>query len=184
MYPIVRIAFGVVTTVILVILMSNCQGFFTGPEDEPYWIDPPGLDGGSGGGGSAGGPGAVVFAQKCAACHQGGGQGIEGVYPSLIGSEFAQGNEQIPIRLVLHGFRGSINRNGVDYNGIMTPFKDDLSDKQIADVLTYVRSSWGNSAPGVDEAMVSAIREETLNRLNPYTEAEVLAEAGAVAGSE
>ena len=127
----------------------------------------------AGSGGNAGGPGAVVFSARCAVCHQMNGKGIPGVYPNLAGSKFATGTPEIPIRIVLHGFNGAIVRNGITYNGVMQPWQNDLSDQQIADVLTFVRSSWGNSAPAVDPALVKKIRESTKSKVGAMTEADM-----------
>jgi mono/diheme cytochrome c family protein len=75
---------------------------------------------------------------------------------------------------VLHGFRGPIERQGVAYNNAMASWKS-LSDQEIADVLTYVRSSaLGNSGAAVTADEVKAVREATASRAVPYTEAELL----------
>jgi mono/diheme cytochrome c family protein len=103
-----------------------------------------------------------------------GGTGIPGVYPSLAGSALATGDERLAIRIVLHGFQGPIERNGTKYNGVMQPWRNDLSDQQIADVLTYVRSSWGNTAAAVTPEAVKAEREATKTRTRAYTEAELV----------
>ncbi|MFZ9871187.1 MAG: c-type cytochrome, partial [Candidatus Kapaibacteriota bacterium] len=78
-----------------------------------------------------------------------------------------------PIKIVLHGLRGEIVRNGVTINGQMAAWKDALSDQEIADVLTYVRSSFGNTGTPVTADEVAAIRSSTTDRLLPYTEAEL-----------
>lgn len=57
---------------------------------------------------------------------------------------------------------------------MMTPWKDALSDQEIADVLTTVRSSWGNNAPAIDPKDVADVRAKTLARPGAFTEAELL----------
>ncbi len=124
---------------------------------------------------TAGGAGGSVYQSKCAVCHQATGKGIPGVYPSLVGSEIATGDPSKPIMIVLHGFQGVIERGGQQYNGVMQAWKNDLTDQQIADVLTFVRSSWGNAADAIDAATVKKIREASTKRLTALTEADLKA---------
>lgn len=149
---------------------------FVHDEDPPEWTpDPKDVAAQEGGQGvsAAGGPGAAVFNAKCAVCHQMTGKGIPNVYPPLSGSEIAKGNPVLPISIVLHGFNGPITRNGANFNGVMQPWQADLTDQQIADVLTFVRSSWGNNAPAIDAGAVKDVRERTKNKPGAFTEAEL-----------
>lgn len=158
----------------LFIAGCNIKGFFVHLEDDPVFVDPNAkvVDKGPGPEGNKG-PGAADFAKICATCHQGNGKGLPGTYPPLAGSAFATGESTVPIRIVLHGFKGKISRGGKDYNGLMAPWKDVLSDQQIADVLTYVRSSWGNNAPAVTVDEVKAVREKTASRMKGWEESEL-----------
>lgn len=179
MYPLMRVAIGVVATCIAVVLVQNVQGFFVKPQDGPDLTSAVAAANAAkgvaeGGGGAASGPGAKVFSSNCASCHQPNGKGVPGVYPSLVGSAFAQGESSISVRIVLHGFKGEIERNGTKFNGVMTPFKDALSDEEIADVLTFVRSSWGNSAEPVDAATVADIRAKVASHAGQFIESELL----------
>lgn len=79
-----------------------------------------------------------------------------------------------PIAIVLYGFRGKIQRNGQEYDGVMTPFGNQLSDEEIAQILTYVRNSWGNSADSVTPEMVAQVREMTKGRTQPMTEEDLM----------
>jgi mono/diheme cytochrome c family protein len=90
--------------------------------------------------------GAKVFADNCAACHQASGEGIEGAFPKLAGNAFVSGDPAKPVGVLLNG------------RGGMPTFRDDLSDAQIAAVLSFVRSHWGNSAPAIEAAFVAKIR--------------------------
>lgn len=155
------------------VLLSACNAFVH-DESPPEWEDPPGTakDVAAIAEGTSG-PGAAVFNAKCAVCHQMSGEGIPNVFPSLVGSEFATGDPVIPIRIVLHGFAGPIERNGQKINGIMQPWKNDLSDQEIADVLSFIRSSWGNSATAVTAEQVKEQRELTKAKSGAYTEAEL-----------
>jgi len=158
--------------VLSALLLAGCYAFVD-DEAPPEWDDPAGAQQDVGAIAAAGGPGAGVFNAKCAVCHQMDGTGIPGVYPSLVGSELATGNPDLPIKIVLHGFQGPIERNGTQYNGVMQPWKNDLSDQEIADVLTFIRTSWGNSASEVDAETVANVREATKSKAGAYTEEEL-----------
>jgi len=154
-------------------LLSGCYAFVD-DETPPEWKDPAGaqqdvaaLAAGSGG------PGAAVFNAKCAVCHQMTGKGIPNVYPPLAGSQLVADDPALSIRIVLHGFNGPIERNGAKYNGVMQPWQNDLSDQEIADVLTFVRSSWGNAASAVTAEQVKEQREKTKGKVGAYTEEEL-----------
>ncbi|CAN5886312.1 cytochrome c [soil metagenome] len=90
--------------------------------------------------------GKQLFADNCSACHQLTGKGIPGAFPALAGSKIAQGDPKEPITRVLKG-RGGMPALGAD-----------LSDLEIAKILTYVRSSWGNKGKPVQPAQVTALR--------------------------
>lgn len=86
------------------------------------------------------------FLDNCSACHQPTGKGVKGAFPALAGSPFVQGDPKIVTTTVLNGRAG------------MPAFKDDLSDADLAAILTYVRSSWGNKASAIKPADVAAAR--------------------------
>ena len=77
--------------------------------------------------------GEKVFAGNCAACHQANGKGVPGAFPALDGSKVVNGPKTAQIALVLSGKPGTA----------MTPWKQ-LSDADLAAVITYTRNSWGN----------------------------------------
>lgn len=78
--------------------------------------------------------GEKVYAGNCVACHQASGQGIKGTFPALDGSKIATGPKQAHIDMVLNGKTGTA----------MAAFGKQLSDTEIAAVITYERNSWGN----------------------------------------
>lgn len=114
--------------------------------------------------------GKSVFTANCMACHQANGQGVPGAFPPLAGSEWVlePQHEKHMIAIVLHGLNGPITVKGNTYNGAMTPFAGVLRDDQIANLLTYIRSEWGNNAPAVTPEQVAAIRAE-LGTRGPFT---------------
>ncbi len=157
----------------------NIRGFFTRYEDDPVFHGPPEAieqapaQQETTAAVASADKGPTIYRQFCASCHQATGQGIPGVYPPLAGSALLQGDPTVPIRIVLHGFQGRIERQGKVYNGVMTPWANVLSDDDIAAVLTYVRSAWGNSAPPITADQVREVRQKTQGRTQPYTEAEL-----------
>jgi mono/diheme cytochrome c family protein len=108
-------------------------------------------------------PGEATYSQICASCHQATGLGVEGTYPPLAGSRWVTGDPAVPIAIVIAGLQGEITVAGKTYNGAMQPWGM-LSDDDIANVLTYTRSQWGNSASAVTATEVKAVRDKTGSR--------------------
>ncbi|HKH90966.1 MAG TPA: cytochrome c [Gemmatimonadaceae bacterium] len=119
--------------------------------------------------------GKQVYSTTCAACHQVSGEGTSGVFPPLVGSEWVTGDDAKLARIILHGLTGPIEVAGETYNGMMPPWGGTLKDADIAAVLTYVRSAWGNKAAPVTAARVASIRAATSSRATPWTAAELAA---------
>ncbi len=105
--------------------------------------------------------GKALFASRCAACHQATGLG-GGPYPPLAGnSDVTAADTSNLILTVLNGRSGPIQVNGKTFSGVMPTWKAQLSDDDIAAVLTYVRSAWTNSAAAVTAAQIAAARNPT-----------------------
>ena len=104
---------------------------------------------------SAGG-GASVYTANCAGCHGAQGTGLPGTFPPLAGNPFVVGDAKAVIHVIKAGLNGPVNVKGQTYNGQMPAWKGQLTNKQIADVATYIRSAWGNKGSAVTEADVSA----------------------------
>ncbi len=103
--------------------------------------------------------GKGVFMQTCFVCHQIDGQGIPGQIPPLAGSDFLMADKDRSIRAVLQGLTGEVVVNGKKFNGVMTPLNN-LSDPEIANVLTYVRNNFGNAGDAVKSEDVRRLRSE------------------------
>ena len=116
--------------------------------------------------------GQAIYEALCLNCHQASGQGLTGVYPPLAKSEWVAGDPQTLIKLTIHGLAGPTKVLGKDYGLVPMPPMG-LDDQQLADVLTYVRSAFGNSAPAVTPAEVKAVRDATKGRTAPWTAAEL-----------
>ncbi len=104
--------------------------------------------------------GELVFSTVCLPCHQAGGTGLEGQYPPLAGSEWVAKDASAVVRILLGGLNGPIQVKGKSFDNTMPPIGEQLPDAELAAVLTYVRSSWGNKAGPVDEALVKKLRGE------------------------
>lgn len=87
--------------------------------------------------------GKNVFNQSCAACHQPSGAGVPGAFPPLAGSDFLNKDSKRAIDIVKNGLSGPITVNGAKFNSVMPALG--LSHEDIANVLTYIYHSWGNS---------------------------------------
>ena len=118
--------------------------------------------------------GQKLFTVNCVQCHQASGLGQAGQFPPLVASEWVVGDAPKRLtQILLHGIQGAIHVKGESYNNNM-PAWNTLTDKQIASILTYIRSEWGNSAPPIAEADLVAARQETASRNEPWSEAELL----------
>lgn len=112
--------------------------------------------------------GAQLYSAICQPCHQDGGVGVEGKYPPLAGSEWLTGEASIPVRIVLNGLTGPIQVKGKTIVNEMPAFGNQLSDAEIAAVVTYVRSAFGNQAGPADPRLVRELRDRTA-ALGPWT---------------
>ena len=91
--------------------------------------------------------GKALFLKNCAACHQATGKGIPGAFPALAGSKFVTGDHAELATVLLKG------------RGGMPDFSENISDADMAAILSYVRASWGNKADALTEAEVLKLRD-------------------------
>ncbi len=124
-------------------------------------------------GGAAAAPNGAELFTRCAACHQATGLGVPGAYPPLAGSEWLLNNPEVPIRIVLHGLQGDITVKNTKFNNAMTPFGDQLSDAEIAAIISYERSSWGNAASKITAEQVASVRAATKSQTTPWNPADL-----------
>lgn len=118
--------------------------------------------------GAAAVDGSALFASRCAACHQASGGGLPGVFPPLAGSEWVNGDIHTLSAAVLHGINGKLTVKGQTYNGVMPTFGPQVSDAELAAVLTHVRKSWGNHASPVSAEVVASVRQATAARTESF----------------
>jgi len=104
--------------------------------------------------------GQALFAGTCSVCHQANGQGLEGVFPPLAGSDLLANDPKRAMHIVLNGLTGAVTVNGKTYNSVMPPMSQ-LNDDELANILTYVTNSWGNKPYRYSAQEVAAIRKAT-----------------------
>jgi len=164
------------------VYLGRYSGNFSGDALDPYGGEMPTMK-------KAGGPqgaqavaelspfdrGKKVFSANCQTCHQANGLGVPGQYPPLAGSEFTTGGSQRMGMIVLKGLQGPVTVKGQQFGtAVMQPWDKTLTDKQIADVMTYERSDWGNSASPVTPEQIAALRKALADHPNSFTSPEVL----------
>jgi mono/diheme cytochrome c family protein/glucose/arabinose dehydrogenase len=122
--------------------------------------------------------GLATFSQFCAACHQPHGKGMVNIAPSLVKSDWVTEDPDVLIAVALNGLSGPIKVNGETISNVppIMPPHMFLSDQQLADTLTYVRSAWGNKADTISDDDVKKFRDANSDRFAPWTEAELRGE--------
>jgi mono/diheme cytochrome c family protein/glucose/arabinose dehydrogenase len=113
--------------------------------------------------------GKQTYTMICAACHQPNGQGMDGLAPPLVESEWAIGDANILPRVIIHGLSGPLKVNGASWNLEMPPLGAALSDEQVAAVSTYIRREWDHGASPVNVDFVKQIREQHKDRTKAWS---------------
>lgn len=124
--------------------------------------------------------GQPLYMQTCIACHQPTGMGLPGAFPPLAKSDYVTTDTRRLVAMILKGVQGPLTVNGVQYNNIMLPLDTQFpvlkDDAKVADVLNYVRNSFGNEAKDpVTPEFVTSVRKEFESRTTPWTEADLKA---------
>ncbi len=101
--------------------------------------------------------GKKIYDLYCLACHQADGGGVPRMNPPLSKTTYVLGDKKALIKIILNGLDEPIEINGDTYTNVMAPH-DFLKDQEIADVLTYVRNSFGNKASLITAAEVKTVR--------------------------
>jgi nitrite reductase (NO-forming) len=122
--------------------------------------------------------GKAVYMATCMVCHQLNGAGLPGAFPPLGKVEYANGDARRAVAIVLKGINAPLTVNGMTY--VVPMPQPDIAypmlkeDKNVADVLNYVRTSFGNEVKeAITPAFVAEVRKEFAERATPWTEAEL-----------
>lgn len=86
--------------------------------------------------------GAEIYSDFCVTCHLPNGKGVPKTFPPLANSDYLMNNRSLSIKAIKYGQNGEIIVNGETYNSAMAPLG--LSDEEVADVMNYITTSWGN----------------------------------------
>ncbi|HEV8332760.1 MAG TPA: copper-containing nitrite reductase [Steroidobacteraceae bacterium] len=104
--------------------------------------------------------GGLLFKGTCSTCHQPNGEGLANVFPPLAKSDLLAKTPQRAVEIVLNGLTGPLTVNGASYNSVMPPMSQ-LNDDEVANILTYVLSNWGNDGPQITAKQVADVRAKT-----------------------
>jgi nitrite reductase (NO-forming) len=104
--------------------------------------------------------GALLYSGTCSVCHQPNGAGLPNVFPPLAGSDYLMANKLRSVEIVLNGLTGPLTVSGSQFNSVMPPMSQ-LTDDEVANILTYVRNSWGNQGEAVTKEEVAELRATT-----------------------
>ena len=108
--------------------------------------------------------GGAIYRDQCSACHGLDGKGIDRLFPAVANSSMARADDPTSvIRIVLRGARSVATEKEPTAPG-MPSYGWQLNDSQVADVLTYIRNSWGNAAPAVSPDEVTRLRDSLAKR--------------------
>lgn len=116
--------------------------------------------------------GKTIYNTLCTACHQPHGFGLDGLAPPLVDSEWVLGKPDILARIIMHGLAGPVKVSGRSFNLAMPPLPQ-LTDEDVAGVITYIRREWEHTASPIDVKTVNAIREQNKGRMAMWTEQEL-----------
>ncbi len=103
--------------------------------------------------------GKQLFTGTCSVCHQANGEGLANVFPPLAKSDYLAADPKRAVSVVLHGLHGKVTVNGKEYDSVMPPMNQ-LTDDEVANILTYVLNSWDNPGGQISKEEVAKVRAE------------------------
>jgi len=109
--------------------------------------------------------GKKVYDTYCISCHMENGMGVEGAFPSLVKTGNLSDKNRL-VKIILQGMRGPLKVNGISFDGEMAGIE--MTEKEVADVINYIRNSWGNKAPLVQVAEIPAAKKAVVKGYQPY----------------
>lgn len=146
----------------IVLGLSGYSLKLAGPADTPKSTHPTAVQ-----------DGAEIYQTRCMSCHQMNGAGVPGVFPPLSNTDWVTGDKGRLIRIILNGVTGKIEVNDESYSGAMPPWGSFLDDEEMAELLTYLRTSWDNDVEEITPEEVAKVREAVADRKDPWTSDEL-----------
>lgn len=123
---------------------------------------------------AAGGSGQSLYLTNCSGCHGVNGQGAVNIAPPLAGNPYVTGDAKKAISAAIGGMIGPVNEHGTTWNGSMPSWRGTLSNAQLAAIISYVRSSWGNKASAVTPSQVAAVAGSASAPAPPVSDAALI----------
>ncbi|WP_441000478.1 c-type cytochrome [Fodinibius sp. SL11] len=120
--------------------------------------------------------GENLYSQNCASCHGGNAEGVSGVFPPLVDSEWITSDKSVPIRILLHGLQGEIEVQEQEYQGSMPSFKARLSAAEIAAILNHLREESEGDQPNISQEDIIRISNTYSDRATPWNAEELNAQ--------
>lgn len=112
--------------------------------------------------------GENIYGRVCSTCHQSNGEGVDGAFPTLVGTDYVTGNVGRFAGIIVHGLYGEMEVNSDTYNGNMPAWGEEISDEEVAAVMTYVRNSFGNNSSDVPVDSIKSYRETYGDRTSQW----------------
>ena len=109
--------------------------------------------------------GKKVYETYCISCHMENGMGVEGAFPSLVKTGNLSDKNRL-VKIILLGMRGPLIIKGTSFDGEMAGIE--MTDKEVADVINYIRNTWGNKAPLVQVSEIPAAKIAVVKGYQPY----------------
>ena len=109
--------------------------------------------------------GKKVYETYCISCHMENGKGVEGAFPALVKTGNLSDKNRL-VKIILQGMRGPLKINGISFDGEMAGIE--MTDKEVADVINYIRNTWGNKAPLVQVSEIPAAKIAVVKGYQPY----------------
>jgi mono/diheme cytochrome c family protein len=109
--------------------------------------------------------GKSIYSTYCMSCHMDDGNGLEGVYPSLVKTSSLADKNRL-VKIITQGIRGPIEVKGVHYDAEMAGME--MSDQDVADVINYIRNTWGNKSSLIKSSEVAPAKKAVVKGYQPY----------------
>ena len=109
--------------------------------------------------------GKTVYETYCMSCHMENGEGVPGAFPTLVKTGNLTDKNRL-VNIITKGMRGAIVVKGTKYNAEMAGVE--LTDKEVADVINYIRNSWGNKTAMIQAGEIAAAKKAVVKGYQAY----------------